>query len=211
MLRISLRNILLFVIFVSDRRPIFVKYNTIEKNKYTKLCPLCHAVVFVYFQTLRVQSSEGTKRIEVQSSDTLSQLYEKVKTLRAFSRVLQTELVEFIRIVPSCSQVYEAFDLNSFGFDLCKQRNHKDPLTSTKSRTVSGIGLCHGDMLYLVPVNGAQLWSAPSTSSASDNASTGTDCLRTIECNYNREITERKLDEILFEMIASHKTINAFV
>ncbi|XP_011151606.1 nuclear protein localization protein 4 homolog isoform X2 [Harpegnathos saltator] len=90
--------------------------------------------------TLRVQSSEGTKRIEVQASDTLTRLYEKV---------------------------YEAFNLSSFGFNLCKQRNHKDPLISTKSKTVSGIGLCHGDMLYLVPVNGTQLWSTPSTSSAS--------------------------------------------
>ncbi|XP_014476067.1 PREDICTED: nuclear protein localization protein 4 homolog isoform X2 [Dinoponera quadriceps] len=94
--------------------------------------------------TLRVQSSEGTKRIEVQASDTLTRLYEKV---------------------------YEAFDLNSFGFSLCKQRNHKDPLTSTKSKTVSGIGLCHGDMLYLVPVNGTQLWNTPSTSNATDNIS----------------------------------------
>jgi len=68
--------------------------------------------------------------------------------------------------------VYEAFDLNSFGFNLCKQRNQKEPLTSTRSRTVLGTGLSHGDMLYLVPANGTQLWSAPSTSSAS-NASAG--------------------------------------
>ncbi|CAL1686966.1 unnamed protein product [Lasius platythorax] len=94
---------------------------------------------------LRVQSSEGTKRIEVLTSDTLSQLYEKV---------------------------YEAFHLNSFGFTLCKQRNQKEPLTSTRSRTVLGTGLSHGDMLYLVPANGTQLWSAPSTSSASNNTST---------------------------------------
>jgi hypothetical protein len=69
--------------------------------------------------------------------------------------------------------VYEAFDLNSFGFNLCKQRSQKEPLTSTRSRTVSGIGLSHGDILYLVPANGTQLWSAPSTSSASNNTSTG--------------------------------------
>ncbi|XP_032686313.1 nuclear protein localization protein 4 homolog isoform X3 [Odontomachus brunneus] len=94
---------------------------------------------------LRVQSSEGTKRIEVQASDTLTCLYERV---------------------------YESFNLNSFEFNLCKQRNHKDPLTSTKSKTVSEIGLCHGDMLYLVPVNGTQLWSTPSTSSTTDNIST---------------------------------------
>lgn len=73
--------------------------------------------------------------------------------------------------------MFEKFGLSTFGFNLCKQRNHNDPLTSTRSRTVSGIGLSHGDMLYLVPVNGAQLWSAPSTSSASNNVSTGTDLI----------------------------------
>jgi len=71
--------------------------------------------------------------------------------------------------------VYEAFDLNSFGFNLCKQRNQKEPLISTRSKTVSSIGLSHGDMLYLVPTNGTQLWSAPSTSSASNNAPIGND------------------------------------
>lgn len=70
--------------------------------------------------------------------------------------------------------MYEAFDLNSFGFNLCKQRNQKELLTSTRSRTVSGVGLSHGDMLYLAPANDTQLWSAPSTSSAS-NTTSGTD------------------------------------
>ncbi|KAG7209636.1 hypothetical protein KM043_011283 [Ampulex compressa] len=94
--------------------------------------------------TLRVQSSEGTKRIDVNPSDTISQLFEKV---------------------------FDAFELNSFGFGLYKERNHKDELISTRSRTVSGSGLSHGDMLYLIPLNGAQLWSIPSTSGASNNTS----------------------------------------
>ena len=74
--------------------------------------------------TLRVQSSEGTKRIDVNPSDTISQLFE---------------------------EVFSAFELNSFGFGLYRQRNHKDEIISTRSRTVSGIGLSHGDMLYLAP------------------------------------------------------------
>ncbi|XP_053976809.1 nuclear protein localization protein 4 homolog isoform X1 [Hylaeus volcanicus] len=93
--------------------------------------------------TLRVQSSEGTKRIDVDRSDTVSQLFEKV---------------------------FVVFELNSFGFGLYKQRNHKDELISSRSRTVAGIGLNHGDMLYLAPFNGTQLWNIPSTSTASVNA-----------------------------------------
>ncbi|XP_043262002.1 nuclear protein localization protein 4 homolog [Colletes gigas] len=94
--------------------------------------------------TLRVQSSEGTKRIDVYPSDTIFELFEKV---------------------------FGAFNLNSFGFGLFRQWNHKDELISSRSRTVAEIGLSHGDMLYLAPLNGAQLWSVPSTSSASTNAS----------------------------------------
>lgn len=92
--------------------------------------------------TLRVQSPEGTKRIEVDPTDTVSALFEKV---------------------------FDTFDLSSFGFGLFKQRNHKDEIISSRSRTVAGIGLGHGDMLYLAPLNGALLWDAPSTSSASGN------------------------------------------
>ena len=94
--------------------------------------------------TLRVQSSEGTKRVDVDPSDTISKLFEKV---------------------------FYAFELNSFGFGLYRQRNHQDELISSPSRTVSGIGLSHGDMLYLAPLNGTQLWSTPSTSNATVNAS----------------------------------------
>jgi len=43
-------------------------------NKYK----FVHYAVFIYFQILRVQSPEGTKRIEVLPSDTISRLYEKV-------------------------------------------------------------------------------------------------------------------------------------
>ncbi|KZC07238.1 Nuclear protein localization protein 4 like protein, partial [Dufourea novaeangliae] len=92
--------------------------------------------------TLRVQSSEGTKRVDVEPSDTVSRLFEKV---------------------------FDTFELNSFGFGLYRQRNHKDEIISSPSRTVSGVGLSHGDMLYLAPLNGTQIWSIPSTSSASVN------------------------------------------
>ncbi|XP_012271520.1 nuclear protein localization protein 4 homolog isoform X2 [Orussus abietinus] len=89
--------------------------------------------------TLRVQSSEGTKRVEVNPWDSVLQLYVKID---------------------------ETFGFNSFGFTLYKQRNHKDEIISSRSRTVASVGLSHGDMVYLAPINGAMLWDGPSTSDA---------------------------------------------
>ncbi|XP_043790240.1 nuclear protein localization protein 4 homolog [Apis laboriosa] len=89
--------------------------------------------------TLRVQCSEGTKRIDVNFSDTISLVYEKIS---------------------------KAFELNTTGFVLYRERNHKDELPYSHSKTVSGTCLSHGDMLYLAPQNNTQLWSTPSTSTA---------------------------------------------
>lgn len=94
--------------------------------------------------TLRVQCSEGTKRIDVNLSDTVSQLFEKVS---------------------------KAFDLNTIGFALYRERNHKSELPFSHSKTVSGARLSHGDMLYLAPQSSTQLWSTPSTSTANVDAS----------------------------------------
>ncbi|XP_015190103.1 PREDICTED: nuclear protein localization protein 4 homolog isoform X3 [Polistes dominula] len=85
--------------------------------------------------TLRVQSSEGTKRVDACLSDSVFTLFEKVFT---------------------------AFNLNSLTFGLYKQRNRQDEIISTRSKTLLEAGLSHGDMLYLVPFNGAQLWNTPS-------------------------------------------------
>lgn len=96
--------------------------------------------------TLRIQSPEGTKRIEIKTSDTTCQLYERV---------------------------HSTFDLNSFTFALYKQKNQKDEIASSKSKTLKTVGLCHGDMLYLSPVNGAILFSQPSTSATQNNKPSG--------------------------------------
>ncbi|KAJ8948637.1 hypothetical protein NQ318_022704 [Aromia moschata] len=96
---------------------------------------------------LRVQSPEGTKRIEISPSASTCQLFEAV---------------------------HDAFDLKSFAF---ARRIKKDEIHSSKSRTLRNTGLRHGDMIYLASVNGAVLFSnnspsgepidetAPSTSS----------------------------------------------
>ncbi|XP_015125165.1 nuclear protein localization protein 4 homolog isoform X1 [Diachasma alloeum] len=98
--------------------------------------------------TLRVQSPEGTKRIDVDPTDSLSQLFEKV---------------------------YEAFQLNSFGFSLYKERNHKNEILSSKSKSIAACGLGHGDMLYLAPLNGAFLWNNSSSNTSAQNSTGSTD------------------------------------
>ncbi|XP_023935110.2 nuclear protein localization protein 4 homolog [Bicyclus anynana] len=91
---------------------------------------------------LRVQSAEGTVRIELLDTDVTARLYERV---------------------------YESLNLNTFGFCLHKDRARKEEITSSKSRQLRTCGLQHGDMLYLSPVNGAVLFDQPSTSVQSNN------------------------------------------
>lgn len=88
-------------------------------------------------QILRVQSPEGTTRVEMHDTDVTAQLYERV---------------------------YETLHLNTFAFMLHKDRQRKEEITSSKSRRLRDFGLQHGDMLYLNPVNGAVLFDQPSTS-----------------------------------------------
>lgn len=92
---------------------------------------------FSPWQTLRVQSSEGTKRLEVDPTDTTCQLFEAV---------------------------HSTFDLSSFAFAIYRERNNKDEVHSSKSRSIKSVGLKHGDMLYLKPLNGTVLFPQPSTS-----------------------------------------------
>ncbi|KAK9887863.1 hypothetical protein WA026_000171 [Henosepilachna vigintioctopunctata] len=87
---------------------------------------------------LRVQSPDGTRRVEISGTDTTSKLYEKV---------------------------HDIFDLNSFAFSLFKERNNKNEIASSKSKIIKTHGLRHGDMIYLVPLNGALLFSTNSSNS----------------------------------------------
>ncbi|CAB3239018.1 unnamed protein product [Arctia plantaginis] len=91
---------------------------------------------------LRVQSPEGTTRLEMQDTDVTAQLFERV---------------------------YESLHLNTFAFVLHKDRQRKEEITSSKSRRLCDYGLQHGDMLYLNPVNGAVLFDQPSTSGDANN------------------------------------------
>ncbi|CAF4214808.1 unnamed protein product, partial [Rotaria sordida] len=69
---------------------------------------------------LRVQSSDGTKRIDISSQDTYKTIYQKVA---------------------------QAFSLSSIeDFTLYKEKNKQSPLGRTQNRT----NFKHGDMIYLV-------------------------------------------------------------
>lgn len=84
-------------------------------------------------QMLRVQSAEGTQRVEASGSDSTAALYERV---------------------------HDALRLRSFAFALHRDRARRDELPSSKSRRLQDLGLQHGDMLYLSPVNGAVLFES---------------------------------------------------
>lgn len=84
---------------------------------------------------MRIQSPEGTKRIEINASSTTCQLFETI---------------------------HDVFDLNSFAFALYKQKNKKDEIGSSKTKTLRTLGLRHGDMIYLSPLNGSVLFNVRS-------------------------------------------------
>ncbi|KAJ8729791.1 hypothetical protein PYW07_016829 [Mythimna separata] len=86
---------------------------------------------------LRVQSPEGTTRVEMSESDVTSQLFERV---------------------------HDSLHLGTFAFVLHKDRQRREEVMSSKSRRLRDVGLQHGDMLYLSPVNGAVLFDQPTTS-----------------------------------------------
>lgn len=80
---------------------------------------------FLFAQILRVQSSEGTKRIEILPSASLRDLYESI---------------------------HDAFKLDHYNFAVYGERGHKKEISSSRSQTVEDFNLKHGDMLYMKPV-----------------------------------------------------------
>lgn len=88
-------------------------------------------------QILRVQSPEGTARVEAGAAESTAALYERVHAVLA---------------------------LSSFAFALHKDRQKREEVLPSKSRTLLDCGLQHGDLLFLSPVNGAVLFDQPTTS-----------------------------------------------
>lgn len=82
-------------------------------------------------QTIRIQSSEGNKRILLPQSATTEELYDRVRS---------------------------SFQLNTQAFQLCLEKDGNSQITRTVSRTLKHFGLHHGDLLYLQPKDGVILF-----------------------------------------------------
>ncbi|XP_063825200.1 nuclear protein localization protein 4 homolog isoform X1 [Ostrinia nubilalis] len=92
--------------------------------------------------TLRVQSAEGTARVELAEGSPTAALFERVR---------------------------DALALGSCAFALHRDRARRQELPASRERTLRDAGLQHGDMLYLSPVNGSVLKDQPSTSTEQAN------------------------------------------
>nr|CAG4649318.1 EOG090X05T8 [Scapholeberis mucronata]SVE93604.1 EOG090X05T8 [Scapholeberis mucronata] len=77
---------------------------------------------------LRVQSPNGTRRIEVESKTPTKELFEKVLNV---------------------------FEFPGFSFLLYCSRDKSREIFSSKEKTVANYGLNHGDMIYLWPLGGS--------------------------------------------------------
>lgn len=84
---------------------------------------------------IRVQTTEGTQRVEIKPSDNTKQLYEKA---------------------------HDAFGLKNFNFSIYMDRNRKEEIVSSPRKAISACKLKHGDMVYLFMV-GAKLTSTEET------------------------------------------------
>ncbi|XP_055602977.1 nuclear protein localization protein 4 homolog isoform X2 [Uranotaenia lowii] len=88
---------------------------------------------------LRVQSPDGTKRVEIAESGLLRELYEIV---------------------------HKTFSFDDFDFALYKERNGTKEIASIRSQTVKECGLKHGDMIYLKSISGPSTSKQPERSSS---------------------------------------------
>lgn len=90
------------------------------------LIRLCLTKFVSFAQLLRVQSPEGTKRIELLPTATIRELYEAI---------------------------HDAFDMDNFNFGVFGERNYKNELASSRSQTVDDYKLKHGDMIFMKPLS----------------------------------------------------------
>nr|CAG4650962.1 EOG090X05T8 [Simocephalus serrulatus]SVE94224.1 EOG090X05T8 [Simocephalus serrulatus] len=102
---------------------------------------------------LRIQSPEGTRRVEVENNTCTKELFEKVLGV---------------------------FELTGYTFALYCKRDKSQEIISSKEKTVATYGLKHGDMVYLWSLAGSSTPSEPSgnvkngvTTTASSSSSFG--------------------------------------
>ncbi|KAL0279488.1 UNVERIFIED_CONTAM: hypothetical protein PYX00_001032 [Menopon gallinae] len=91
---------------------------------------------------IRIESADGTKRVQLHETETIKHLYERV---------------------------FDAFSFTDFNFKLFKKRGQKDELISSRSKTIVESGLQHGDMVYLSREQGSSLLSTEEPSCSSNS------------------------------------------
>ncbi|XP_031638747.1 nuclear protein localization protein 4 homolog isoform X3 [Contarinia nasturtii] len=127
---------------------------------------------------LRVQSSEGTKRIEILPSATIRELYDSIR---------------------------DAFDMDSYNFAVYGERNYKNELASSRSQTLDDYKLKHGDMVYIKTIEAGTssvveaFGPQPSTSSSSSSISSFASSFKPSKSTppSKTEVQEDEVDTIL--------------
>nr|XP_040240428.2 nuclear protein localization protein 4 homolog [Anopheles coluzzii] len=110
---------------------------------------------------LRIQSADGTKRIETEPSSTTKTLYELVREVCGF---------------------------NHYEFALFRERNFTKEVVSSGSQEVKDVGLKHGDILYLRLVEGPST-SKAAERSASVNSLASSHSSTFSNASFSREAT----------------------
>lgn len=117
-------------------------------------------------------------------------------------------------------QVFSDFSLSSYAFVLFKRKGHEDEITSSRSKSIESVGVKHGDLLYLEPLNGAVIFekedisfsdepgpsyikSVPSTSRASTSGSFSNGLVNSSSSMNivfpNNQIVEDEVDQLLWK------------
>lgn len=96
----------------------------------------------MYFQLLRIQSPNGTKRIECDANESTETFIKKVYSY-LFVMSINIELNAF--------QVQKEFDIEDlFSLSVFKDRSHKQQIPLHERKTLNDYNLKHGDLLFLV-------------------------------------------------------------
>lgn len=130
-------------------------------------------ILFNSIQTLRVQSPDGQRRVEIKSTQTLRDLFEAI---------------------------HSTFELKDFGFAVYKERNWSQELVSSRSKTVSQSGLKHGDMVFMKFVSGASGSSGSSSSSLAMAGSSQSSAVASSSTAGKSGVVEDEVDQQLYKV-----------
>ncbi|KAJ6634631.1 Nuclear protein localization protein 4 like [Pseudolycoriella hygida] len=110
-------------------------------RKPNLLYPFCRHRLWLLVKNLllRVQTSDGTKRIEIAANASLMELYETI---------------------------FQALNYADYGFGVFLERSHSKELPSSRIKSLSDLNIKHGDMVYLKTIPGSSASTSSSTATA---------------------------------------------